>query len=362
MSIFKNNFFYILGFFFILYGLFFSHLFLYLIFGIYFFLIYKFKSKYIFFLISIIFFTFYLFEIIFKDKILQTDYITKNNISYEVNQDYGYHPEKNRIFKEQIFYKNKLLKKNTYTINKFGHRNFNNKVKLEKCIILHGGSITFGQSLSDNETLSYFVRNLYKEQFNIFNFAFNGYGPHQFLAKLESSHLNEIDHCKDVVIIYQFIYDHVARTAGKRSWGDKSPRYVIEDNKLVKRGFFSDIPFKIVMKLRKNFRHSKVSNIFFNLERINQKDKVVFLNILENIEKLVLKNFNNSKFIYIVWGENLNENEKLFNFFNASKTLFINNLKLNPKILYNNIPGDNHPTKEFNSLIAEKIKIMLNSY
>ena len=180
MSIFKNIFSYILGIFLLLFGIFFNYLFLYFFLGIISFIIFKLKSKYLFFLFSVVFFSFFLIEIIFKNKIIQTDYITKNNITYEINENYGYHPQKNKIFNEEIFYKNKLFKKNIYTINKYGHRDIDNKLKLERCIVFHGGSLTFGQSLSDNETLPYIVRNKYSTQYNVFNFAFNGYGPHQF--------------------------------------------------------------------------------------------------------------------------------------------------------------------------------------
>ena len=359
MSIFKNNLFYILSIIFVLFGVFFNYLFLYFILGLIFFLIFKIKSKYLFFLFSVIFFSFFLIELIFKDKIVQTDYFTKNNISYEINNNYGYHPKKNEIFTEEIFYKNELLKKNFYTINKYGHRDFANKIKLDRCIIFHGGSLTFGQSLSDNETLPYMLGNIYAKEYNIFNFAFNGYGPHQFLAKLKSTNSDEIEHCNDIVIIYQFINDHIARTAGKRSWGDKSPRFIFKNERLIQKGFFSDYPFKFIMKLRKNFRHSKVSNIFFNLEKINQKDKEILLQVLKNIEILAKNNFNNTEFIYLIWNNSLNQNKKINYFFSNKKTIFVNDLGLENNILYNNIPGDNHPTKEFNLVMANEIKKIL---
>ena len=203
MSIFKNNFLLVITIFFLLYGVFFNYLFLYLFLGIFFFIIFKFRSTYLFFIISIIFLSFFTFELIFKDKQTYSDYFTKNNITYEIDKNYGYHPTKNKIFNEEILYKNKLFKKNIYSINKYGHRSFDNKLKLQNCIIFHGGSITFGQSLSDDETLPFFLGKLHEKNFNIFNFAFNGYGPHQFLAKLESLKQDEINHCKNVTIIYK---------------------------------------------------------------------------------------------------------------------------------------------------------------
>ena len=40
---------------------------------------------------------------------------------------------------------------------------FYNELKLDNCIIFHGGSLTFGQSLDDNETLPYIVGSMYTE-------------------------------------------------------------------------------------------------------------------------------------------------------------------------------------------------------
>ena len=113
------------------------------------------------------------------------------------------------------------------------------------------------------------------------------------------------------------------------------------------------------MKLRKNFRHSKVSNIFFNLEKINQKDNDILLQVLKNIEILAKDNFNSAKFIYLVWNNSINQNKKLDYFFSNAKTIFINDLGLEHNILYNNIPGDNHPTKEFNLIMANEIQNIL---
>ena len=356
MNIFKNNYFTVIYIFLIIFGLFFNYFFLYFFLGLIFFVFFKKRNNYTYFIISIIFFTFVLLELIFKDKEFKSDYLTVNNIKYDIDKNYGYHPVKNQIFSEEIFYKKNLIKKNVYTIDEYGHRKVENKNKSKNCIIFHGGSITFGQSLSDNETLPYYTKILLSENYNVFNFAFNGYGPHQFLSKLENLNQKDINHCKKIIILYQFIFDHIGRTSGKRSWGDKSPRYVLNNNQLIQKGFFSDFPFKFVMKIRKNFRHSKVSNIFFNLQRVNQKDTEIYLSILKKIELVTKKKFLDTRFIYLVWNKNINNNVKLLDFFNNSESIFIDDLEIDDNIKYNNIPGDNHPKKEFNLIIANVLK------
>ena len=100
MNILKNYFFYIINIFLIIFGFFFNYFFLYLFLGFIFFYFFKKKNNYTFFIISIIFFTFILFELIFKDKEFKSDYLTVNNIKYDIDKNYGYHPIKNQVFFE----------------------------------------------------------------------------------------------------------------------------------------------------------------------------------------------------------------------------------------------------------------------
>ena len=344
----------------IFYGIFFNYFILLFFLTIACFLIYRANNKYIYIIISCFFITFFLFDIIIKTKHPNSAYITKTEIEYEVNEHYGYHPKKNRKFNEEIYYKNNLFKKNNYTINNFGHRKIENSTKIiDNCIIFHGGSNIFGQSLNDNETLPFYVKSSLNNRYNVFNFGFNGYGPHQFLSKLENNYIEELSSCSNSIIIYQVKKDHIGRTAGKRSWGDKSPRYIFKDNKLIQKGFFSDFPFKIIMKLRKNFRHSQVFNIIHNVESVNEKDKQLYLSILKQIEKVSKEKFKKTRFIYIIWDDIHIKHDELNDFFNLSENVKISKLNIDENVKSNKIPGDNHPTKDFNLIIAKELKKLI---
>ena len=344
----------------IFYGIFFNYFILLFFLTIACLLIYRSNNKYIYIIISCFFITFFLFDIIIKTRHPSSDYVTKTEIEYEINEHYGYHPIKSRVFNEEIFYKNNLFKKNIYTINNFGHRKIKNSTKIiDNCIIFHGGSNIFGQSLNDNETLPFYVKSSLNNKYNVFNFGFNGYGPHQFLSKLENNYIEELSSCSSSIIIYQVKKDHIGRTAGKRSWGDKSPRYIFKDNKLIQKGFFSDFPFKIIMKLRKNFRNSQVFNIIHNVESVNEKDKQIYLSILKQIEKVSKEKFKKTRFIYIIWDDVYIENGELKDFLNQSENIKISKLNIDENIKSNKIPGDNHPTKEFNLIIAKELKKLI---
>ena len=341
----------------IFYGVFFNYFVLLFFLAIACFLIYRSNNKYIYIIISCFFITFFLFDMIINTRNPSSDYVTKTEIEYEINEHYGYHPIKNRVFNEEIFYKNNLFKKNIYTINNFGHRKVKNSTKIiDNCIIFHGGSNIFGQSLNDNETLPFYVKSSLNNKYNVFNFGFNGYGPHQFLSKLENNYIEELSSCSNSIIIHQVGKEYIGRTSGKRSWGDKSPRYIFKDNKLIQKGFFSDFPFKIIMKLRKNFRHSQVFNIIHNVESVNEKDKQIYLSILKQIEKVSKEKLKKTRFIYIIWDDIRIENDELNDFLNQSENIKISKLNIDESFKSNKIPGDNHPTKEFNLIIAKELK------
>ena len=293
----------------------------------------------------------------------KSDFRTESNIEYDIDKNYGYYPPKNSKFKETVFFKNKILKENNYLINEFGHRKLYNKLNnLDKCIVFHGGSITFGQSLNDNEVLPFYLKSILGDQYNIYNFAFNGYGPHQFLSKLKNNYLDELKNCQDVIIIYQFIFDHIARVAGKRSWGDKSPRYILQNKELIQKGFFSHYPYKVIMKIRKNFRNSKTLSLLYNLDKVSKKDKMIFLKILKQIEIEIKNKFNNSVFIYIIWNNHNFDLPEINKFFKNTSFIIVDDLNLSENIKKNMIPGDNHPTKEYNSIVAKELekKIKIN--
>ena len=152
------------------------------------------------------------------------------------------------------------------------------------------------------------------------------------------------------------MYNHIGTTAGKRSWGDKSPRYVLKNNELIQKGFFSDYPYKIIMKTRKNFRNSKSLSLLYNVNKVSEKDKKIFLSILEEITIEIRNKFNRSEFIYIIWNNPNFYYHEIYNFLRKSKYIIIDDLKLNEKITKNMIPGDNHPTKEYNVIVAKELE------
>ena len=302
--------------------------------------------------------TFFIYELInFNFLIKKNEYFISSNIEYDINKNYGYFPKANSEFLEKVYFKEKLIKTNKYSINNQGHRTSNSPLtKSKQCIIFFGGSIVFGQSLNNNETLPHLVSMEFNGEKKVYNFAFNGYGPHQFLSKIENSYLDQLNKCEELTFIYFYINDHIGRVVGKRSWGDKSPRYIINGDKLTQKGFFSSYPFKLIMKFRKNIRNSKIVSIFFDIEKTNKKDQYLLVRILSEIENKINRKYPNSNIYYIVWEKKNIVHKIIRNFFKNKKIIQIKNLNIPLKYHSNNIPGDNHPTKEFNEILSKYIK------
>ena len=236
-----------------------------------------FESKKIIYLILVYIFLTFLIVDLFAPKVFldKNDYFTSSNIEYDIRKNFGYYPKVNSKFTEKIYFKGNLFKEINYTINKYGHRKtFNLNMQNNDCIAFFGGSIVFGQSLSDNETIPYFVSKKLKGKHTVFNFAFNGYGPHQFLHKIENDNLDELINCKNLKFVYLYIHDHIGRVVGKRSWGEQSPRYILNKEKLYQKDLFSSYPYKLIMKLRKNVRNSKIISTLYDVNKINKITRI----------------------------------------------------------------------------------------
>ncbi len=322
----------------------------------------KFK-KIIFLLISYFFLSLLILDaVIPKFKNDESIYHIDSNIDYTINANYGYHPKRNKIFEEKFYKNQNLFKKITYTVNNYGHRISPDLDNVNDCLLFHGGSIVFGQSVNDNETLPYRISEKLNDNFLVFNFAFNGYGPHQFLAKIENNYLEELNKCNNLLVIYFYIQDHIGRVAGKRSWGDKSPRYIYDQNKLINKGFFSDYPFKLIMKKRKNIRNSFSISKIINIDSVDLNDEKLFIKLIDDIEQKINPKFNQVNFLYIIWQHEKNLNNATYQKLKQKNNLEINFLNIPEKFKRNGIPGDNHPTKEFYEILSKEVVKYINNF
>ena len=108
-------------------------------------------------------------------------------------------------------------------------------------ILFIGDSLTFGEGLNDDETLSYYLQDLLRRP--ALNAGMHGYGAHQSLRILEDDKLYEAKTNGLFVtdIIYRAIPGHVNRSAGYSPWDQYGPCYEIDKYGEIKyRGSFID--------------------------------------------------------------------------------------------------------------------------
>lgn len=98
-----------------------------------------------------------------------------------------------------------------------------------------GCSYMFGEGVNDDETLPYFVAKY--GGFAVKNYAFQGYGPHQALAILQSGR-----DTAGAVNFFLTVPWHAPRAACVPEWTAHSPRYVLDGGKAVRAGTCRETP------------------------------------------------------------------------------------------------------------------------
>jgi len=231
-------------------------------------------------------------------------YFTPNNIL-------GYSPNKGISTTAKKYYKDELIYNVNYTIGDDGLRITPQATSndVEECILIFGGSFTFGEGVNDHSAMPYVVGTL--QHHKVHNYGFHGYGPHQMLAAIE----NGMVACKPTFVIYQAILWHVARVVGGTSWDHHGPKYIMEDGYLKYDGHFDDqkglgyyikekkigtfIKEKIDAQLTKSYFFKK----FFNKDRytFTDKDIQLFLEIVDASRGKLTEDYPDVEFHVILW-------------------------------------------------------------
>ena len=123
----------------------------------------------------------------------------------------------------------------TYTIEQGGNRTTLTNGSHDQTVVFFGGSFTFGEGVSDHETMPYFF-SLSNASTRVWNLGFQGYGPHQMLRWLDSGELSEVAGPQIDVMIFMSFPWHADRSYCIPHYSLGSPRYRLIDGKLESRG------------------------------------------------------------------------------------------------------------------------------
>jgi len=101
-----------------------------------------------------------------------------------------------------------------------------------------GDSFVFGQGLQDDQTLAAQFARLNDFKVRTVNLSALGYAPNQLVRALEIGRLDSLVGQPVKAVVTWIIPGHLMRVFGDGPWLGSSPRYILEDGKLVYTGSF----------------------------------------------------------------------------------------------------------------------------
>lgn len=232
--------------------------------------------------------------------------IYKGTKDYYVRHELlGYGPAKGRAATVAKYFGNEQIYETVYTIEDNGLRVAPPPPtnSTAPSILFFGGSITFGEGVSDTEAMPYQVGVKAGGRYAIYNFAFHGYGPHQMLAALELGWVEEvIDHPPEYVV-YQAIPAHVRRCAGLTDWDRHGPKYRLDETgEAVLAGHFDDEAGTLTAMVRDILDRSLAYRKILGRERqMDTAELELYVSVVRKARDFVISRFPGCQFHVILW-------------------------------------------------------------
>jgi hypothetical protein len=202
-------------------------------------------------------------------------------------------------FKE--FLDGQLIGNVTYRIDTNGLREIPSAIQGRPYkVAFFGCSFMFGHGVENDQTLPYyFIRNS-KGTFEGFNFAGEGWGPHQMLREVETDFVRRVAGTPDLAI-YEAIPDHLRRAAGRAPWED-GPKYELcHGGDACYAGSF-DSSYDDVLRrwLSRSWAMKFVQERFSRLSQ--PSDIPLYLAVLKKTRALLAHN--GTRFAVVIWDQN----------------------------------------------------------
>jgi len=195
----------------------------------------------------------------------------------------------------------RLITDVTYTIDANGLRKIPAPAQERaRKVAFFGCSFMFGHGVEDDQTLPYYFVQDSRGAFEGFNFAGEGWGPHQMLREIENGFVRRVAGTPDLAV-YEVIPDHLRRVAGRAPWED-GPKYELCPGDEVCYSGAYHSPYYILF--RRWFNESWTVKYFDDhFARLSRPSDIpLFLAVLKRTRTLLEKS--GTRFIIVLWDQN----------------------------------------------------------
>lgn len=184
----------------------------------------------------------------------------------------GYRGKPSAEVRVTLVANSKLVYDVVYSTDEQGWRNVPQHPEATEAVVFFGCSFVFGEALNAEQTFVHKTAELLGPSYQVFNYGFSGYGPHQFLALLESGALRPLSERYDKVHVYYLsLKEHDLRAGGYSSWDVQGPWYEAEDGRAVRKGTFKDRKGLVRHACDEFFHKSSVYGLLFATARADDK-------------------------------------------------------------------------------------------
>ncbi len=215
--------------------------------------------------------------------------------------DIGALPVPNRATEFKEFLDGRLIADVTYTIDANGLRKIPAPTQERaRKVAFFGCSFMFGHGLQDDQTLPYYFVQESRGTFEGFNFAGEGWGPHQMLREIEDGFVRRVAGTPDLAI-YEVIPDHLRRVAGRAPWEDGPNYKLCPSDEACYSGSYHSSYYNLFRRwIAESWTVKYFDDHFAELSR--PSDIPLFLAVLKKTRALLEKS--GTRFVIVLWDQN----------------------------------------------------------
>ena len=215
--------------------------------------------------------------------------------------DVGSRPIPNTAIRFQEFLDGREIADVTYRIDAKGLREISAAEQSQSHkVAFFGDSFMFGHGVENDQTLPYYFVREAGGTFEGFNFAGEGWGPHQMLREIETGFVRSVAGKPDLAI-YEAIPDHLRRVAGRAPWED-GPHYELcrGDDACYSGPLHSSWYAACRRTVDKSWTGKFVETHFTKLSQ--PSDIPIFLAVLKRTRSLLEED--GTRFVVVLWDQN----------------------------------------------------------